>query len=86
MMGDQTDGYIGVKGYGEVKSNRLIEKNPNWRTVVSTYISAGMTEDDAVQTARLAHILSWNDYDIGEGKIKLWQPSEKMTKDTTLGC
>lgn len=89
LMGDQTDGYIGVRGYGEVKSNRLIEQNPNWRTVLNTYISAGMTEDDAVQTARLAHILHWDDYNISEGKIRLWQPTENQTtnmKDIVSGC
>ena len=68
----------------------LIEKNPTWRTVVSTYISLGMTEDDAVQTAKTcSHTLTWDDYDIGDRQGQIMgtePPKDQTTKDTTLGC
>ena len=88
LSGDPVDNISGLKGYGKVKSTRAIEKSPTWRTVVSTYISLGMTEADAVETARLVHLLTWDDYDRETGKVRLWEQNhqKKVTKDTTLGC
>ena len=41
-------------------------------TVVEAYEKAGLTEDDALVTARLARILRAEDYD--GVNIKLWEP------------
>ena len=88
LSGDPVDNISGLKGYGKVKSTKALEKSPTWRTVVSTYISSGMSEADAVETARLVHILHWDDYNMETGKVRLWNANHQKiaTKDTTLGC
>lgn len=50
-----------------------------WQVIVSNYRKAGATEEDALRTARLAHILHWEDYDADTGSITLWTPSRKLT-------
>ncbi|UFS66952.1 hypothetical protein LO749_20890 [Paracoccus denitrificans] len=46
-----------------------------WRAIVSHYERAGLTEEDALVTARVARILRVEDYDFKERKVKLWSPS-----------
>jgi hypothetical protein len=48
------------------------KKGYTWDTVVEAYEKAGLTEDDALVTARLARILRAEDYD--GVNIKLWEP------------
>jgi DNA polymerase-1 len=73
LAGDPTDGYMGVKGIGTKTAEKILEKDGyNWETVVATYEKAGLTEDDALVTARLARILRDEDYDGVD--IKLWTP------------
>jgi DNA polymerase-1 len=73
LAGDPTDGYMGVKGIGTKTAEKILEKDGyNWETVVATYEKAGLTEDDALVTARLARILRASDYDGVD--IKLWTP------------
>jgi len=73
LAGDPTDGYMGVKGIGTKTAEKILEKDGyNWETVVATYEKAGLTEDDALVTARLARILRAEDYDGVD--IKLWTP------------
>lgn len=45
-----------------------------WAMVVSHYRKAGQTEEDALITARLAHILQHGDYDKETGAVTLWTP------------
>lgn len=45
-----------------------------WAVIVSNYEKAGLTEEDALITARLAHILHWADY--VDGKPVLWTPDK----------
>lgn len=73
LAGDATDGYGGVKGIGIKTGQRLLDKKGyTWDTVVEAYEKAGLTEDDALVTARLARILRNTDYDGVD--IKLWKP------------
>jgi DNA polymerase-1 len=73
LAGDPTDGYMGVKGIGTKTAEKILEKDGyNWETVVAAYEKAGLTEDDALVTARLARILRASDYDGVD--IKLWTP------------
>ena len=46
-----------------------------WDVVVEAYASKGLTEDDALLQARLAHILWASSYNFKKKKVKLWQPS-----------
>lgn len=45
-----------------------------WGAVVSQYLKAGKTEEDALLNARLAHILRHEDYDRVNDRITLWTP------------
>ena len=73
LAGDATDGYGGVKGIGVKTGQRLLDKKGyTWDTVVEAYEKAGLNEDDALVTARLARILRAEDYD--GVNIKLWEP------------
>ena len=37
-------------------------------------MAAGFTKDDAIQQARLARILRWEDWDKDKGEVILWHP------------
>lgn len=75
LAGDQTDGYSGCPGIGVKKAEALFrKKGPTWDTVVSTYIEAGLTEDDALRNARLAKILTHDLYNESTGQYTLWSP------------
>ena len=78
LVGDSSDGYKGCPGYGPVKAKKLLDKNTSWRSVVGAFTTAGMSEDDALTQARLAHILHCSDYNKETGEVKLWS-------DTTVG-
>lgn len=45
-----------------------------WRVVVSQYQKAGLTEEHALQQARLANILQLDQFDFNTKEIALWQP------------
>ncbi len=49
-----------------------VSSKDHWDTVVALYEAQGLTEDDALQQARVAKILDANHYVNGE--IKLWKP------------
>ena len=73
MAGDQTDGYSGVPGIGVKRAEALFkEKGCSWKTVVE---EKGLTEEDALINARLAKILTVDDYDFENKKPKLWSPA-----------
>jgi 5'-3' exonuclease len=50
-----------------------------WGCVVSHYEKAGLSEKEALQTARLAHILRAEDYDLKTGNITLWVPPASVS-------
>ena len=89
LTGDTTDGYPGCPGVGPKKAASLIEGadwgmskfasakdlfDARWKTVVSTYEKAGLTEDDAIIQARCARILRASDYDFKRKEPILWNP------------
>jgi len=76
ISGDQTDGYGGVPGIGVKRAEALFkEKGYSWKTVVSAFKDKGLTEEDALVNARLARILTADDYDFERKEPKLWSPS-----------
>ena len=75
LSGDQTDGYGGVPGIGVKRAATLFEKEGySWKTVIKAFKDKGLTEDDAILNARLAKILTIDDYDTEKQEVKLWTP------------
>ena len=76
LAGDQTDGYGGVPGIGVKRAINLFEKNGyTWKTVTEAFKEKGLEESDALINARLARILTCDDYDINTGRPILWTPA-----------
>lgn len=71
LTGDQADNYKGIQGVGPVKAERILKEDNGlsyWGKVKAAYEKAGLTVEDAIITARLAHILRHETKDI------LWEP------------
>jgi DNA polymerase-1 len=76
ISGDQTDGYGGVPGIGIKRAESLFkEKGYTWKAVVEAFEERDLSEEDALTNARLARILTVDDYDFEKRKPKLWSPS-----------
>ena len=76
LSGDQTDGYGGVPGIGVKRAETLFNKEGySWNTIVNAFKSKGLTEEDALLNARLARILTIDDYDTEKQEPILWTPS-----------
>ena len=74
LMGDTTDGYSGCPSIGKVNAERILKDNPTWQAVIDTYKKKKLTEDVAIQQARVARILRATDYDFKRKEVKLWLP------------
>lgn len=46
-----------------------------WDAIVSIGAKAGMPEEDIIKQGQMARILRFNEYDIENQEVKLWQPS-----------
>ncbi len=76
LAGDQTDGYSGVPGIGVKRAEALFnEHGYSWKTVVKAFTDKDLTEDDALVNARLAKILTSDDYDFQRKEPILWSPA-----------
>lgn len=64
------------KRKGEVETRWRAEPGDYtpWQTIVSHYEKAGLTEEDALQQARVARICRASDYDFKKKEVKLWHP------------
>ena len=77
LAGDQTDGYSGVPGLGVKRSAALFaESGYSWSTIVKAFADKDLSEDVALMNARLAKILTCNDYDLAERQPILWTPTD----------
>ncbi len=66
LAGDSTDGYSGAPGFGIKTSQKFFAENGyTWNSVVKAFKSKGLSEEVALQNARLAKILTADDYDDG---------------------
>ena len=82
MSGDNTDGYSGVPGIGIKRAEQIFKlKGYTWKAVVETFEEKGMTEKDALMNARLARILTSNDYDHEKKEPILWTASANYKID-----
>ena len=76
LAGDQTDGYGGVPGIGVKRAVSLFEeKGYSWQTVLSAFADKDLPETEALVNARLARILTVDDYDFKKKRPKLWSPA-----------
>ena len=76
MAGDQTDGYSGVPGIGVKRAESIFKENGySWKTVLETFENKGLSEYEALMNARLARILTVNDYDFKKRKPIPWTPT-----------
>ena len=76
LAGDQTDGYPGVPGIGVKRAETLFSKEGySWKTVCKAFKSKDLSEDNALTNARLARILTADDYDFDKKRPILWTPS-----------
>ena len=86
LSGDQTDGYAGLSGVGVKRATTLFEsKGYSWKTVVEAYEEKGMTEEDALLNARLARILTVDDYDFKRKRPIPWTPRADYRIDDGTG-
>ncbi len=75
LTGDPTDGYQGCPGIGKKRAAAILaETDDPWQAIVAAYEAKGLTEEDALQQARVARILRNTDYDFKKGEVKLWTP------------
>ena len=82
LSGDQTDGYGGVPGIGVKRAETLFNKEGySWKTVVKAFTDKDLTEEDALVNARLARILTVDDYDFTTNRPILWSPSSNYSID-----
>lgn len=80
LTGDTTDGYAGCPGVGPKKAEALLGPIEDfnlidgWQVVVAAFVKAKLTEEDALQQARVARILRASDYDFKTKEPILWTP------------
>mgnify|MGYP006424542839 FL=1 len=82
MAGDQTDGYGGCPGIGIKRAVAIFEKDGyTWEAVVKTFAEKDLGEDIALQNARLAKILTIDEYDFESKTIRHWTPNADYSID-----
>ena len=74
LVGDSTDNYSGCPTVGPKTANKLLSNGCRWDKVVAAYESKGLSEEVALENARLARILRNGEYDTDTGEVKLWMP------------
>ncbi len=85
VVGDACDGYIGCRGVGETTAAKVLvgvvasapESPEAWEAVVALFESKGQTRQNALDMARMAHILQWEDVCDG-GDFKLWREAAEI--------
>ena len=83
LAGDNTDGYAGVPGIGVKRAVALFEeKGYSWKTVVQAFKEKALSEEVALTNARLARILTTEDYDDEKMEPILWSPSPDYRIDS----
>lgn len=74
LIGDSTDGYSGCPTIGPAKATRILDASPTWKAVVRAYDVQNLSEETALQQARLARILRIENYNPKKQTIKHWIP------------
>lgn len=75
LMGDAVDGYKGIPGIGDKKSDKILyEGGCTWQCVLDAYEKAGLSSKEALMNARLARILRPGEWDYILQEPHLWTP------------
>ena len=86
LAGDQTDGYSGCPGQGVKRATTLFEeKGYSWKTVLDAFEAKELDEAEALKNARLARILTQEDYDFTKQLPIPWTPSPDYRIDNGAG-
>ena len=86
LAGDQTDGYSGCPGFGVKRAVAWFEEEGyNWEAVVKAFKSKDLDEEEALKNARLARILTVDDYDFDKQQPIYWTPSTSNGSDDGAG-
>ena len=73
-------------GLGVKRATALFEEHGySWKTVLKAFKDKGLDEDTALINARLARILTVDDYDFKQKEPKLWSPSADYRIDSGTG-
>lgn len=85
LTGDSTDGYRGCPYIGVKRAKKLFDEmkpfETYWEVVVKAYEAKGLTEENALQQARVARILQKNDWDFKRNTHILWTPPSSNIMD-----
>lgn len=81
LTGDTADGYPGCPGCGPKTAEKILGNDPQewtyeimWPKVVEAYAKKALSEDVALQMARIARICQRDDYDYKRKEVILWTP------------
>lgn len=80
LSGDPTDNIKGVPGIGPKKAAQYLSdlygepEEKLWARVCEIYHKNGLSESDALKTARLVRILRYDEYDFVRSRPILWRP------------
>lgn len=94
LTGDVTDGYPGCPGVGPVSAEKLL-KTPAlyneesdyydvpaaWDVIVAAYAKKGLSEEVALQNARVARICRASEWDKKKQRVVLWTPTREAVSD-----
>lgn len=71
INGDSADGYKGIPGYGDKKTNKFLEANQSSADVLQLFRDNGLTGEDYVKNKVLASIVSYEQYNFKTGEVNL---------------
>ena len=77
LTGDPVDGYKGIPGVGPAGAEKILKTVTDedyWSTIVRAYEAKGLTEEDALQQARVARMCRAEDYDFKKEEVIWWKP------------
>ena len=82
LTGDTADGYPGLPGCGPKGAEKILGTDPAewtyaimWPKVVEAYGKKHLSEDVALQMARISRICQRDDYNFSEKRVILWKPN-----------
>lgn len=74
LTGDPTDGYKGCHLIGKAKASQYLLECCSWDTVLSLFLDAGHTPEEALVQAQVARICRANNFNFKTQEVIPWQP------------
>lgn len=71
IMGDISDNYKGIPGYGEVKATKFLEFSREEKEIVKLFENNGLTKEDYIMNYNMCHIVGIDDYDFNTGGVNV---------------